>query len=356
MANSVKVKYYDPSGKAREGYIIDNKTYKDPDGNERVDIGSVVETAGGTYTLTKNGGVKTNFLQENYDRAEEQLSSAKRAAADALERKYKSLVYEIENNKRSTKKNYNEAIADNNQQKELSQKKLNQLLKAQGISGGASESSIIANAILFEEKNNELTRDYNKTISDYDLMLLNLANEKEHEILKSNSEYDTLYADLLSKRANAQNEALFDELSLYSQNYRFNSEEERKSNESQRDYERKIYEDERDYNRNVFESDRQFAFDYETDKRDYDRAVYEDDRDYNRGVYEDERDYSRGVYENNRSYNLSSSKYNSSLQKDDYQKRLKDAEIRAKGGDYSGYAELFGWSDEKMREIAGNIQ
>lgn len=356
MANSVKVKYYDPTGKAREGYIIDNKTYKDPDGNERVDIGSVVETAGGTYTLTKNGGVKTNFLQENYDRAEEQLSSAKRAAADALERKYKSLVYEIENNKRSTKKNYNEAIADNNQQKELSQKKLNQLLKAQGISGGASESSIIANAILFEEKNNELTRDYNKTISDYDLMLLNLANEKEHEILKSNSEYDTLYADLLSKRANAQNEALFDELALYSQNYRFNSEEERKSNESQRDYERKIYEDERDYNRNVFESDRQYTFDYEKDKRDYNRAVYEDDRDYNRGVYEDERDYSRGVYENNRSYNLSSSKYNSSLQKDDYQKRLKDAEIRAKGGDYSGYAELFGWSDEKMREIAGNIQ
>ena len=38
------------------------------------------------------------------------------------------------------------------------------------------------------------------------------------------------------------------------------------------------------------------------------------------------------------------------------QKRLKDAEIRAKAGDYSGYAELFGWSDEKMREIEGNIE
>ncbi len=340
MANSVKVKYFDPSGTPREGYIIDNKTYKDPEGNERVELGSVVETAGGTYTLTKNGGVKTNFLDENYNRAEQQINSAKREAAAAIEKKYQSQAYNIENYKKNIKKDYNEAISKNNQKKEVSEKKLNQLLKAQGISGGASESSIIANSIFFEENNNELMRELNKTISDYDMMLLNLADEMDYEIMKSNSEYDSMYADLLSERANAQNDALMGEISLYSQNYRFNEEQQREAFENQRAYERAVFEDERDYNRRVFENDRQYAFDYETDKRDYERAVYEDERDYQRGVYED-----------NRSYNLSASKaYSSPKTDDDYQKKLKNAEVLAKVGDYSGYAELFGWTDEQKEK------
>ncbi len=331
MANSVRVKYFDPLGKAHEGYIINNKTYKDPEGKERVELGSVVETAGGTYTLTKNGGVKTNFLEENYDEAEEQLNSAKRAAKLALEKKYKTQAYDIENYKKNAKKDYADAISRNNQKKEASEKKLNQLLKAQGISGGASESSIIANSILYEENNNELMRDLNKTISDYDMMLLKLADEMEYEIMKSNSEYDSLYAQLLSERANAQNDNLSNEIDLYAQNYRFNTEQESKALENQRNYERAVYEDERDYN----------------------RGVYEDERDYNRGIYEDERDYNRGVYENNRSYNLSASKAasSSSSSKDDdkeYSRQLKNSEVLSSFGDYSGYAKLFGWTFDQQ--------
>ena len=33
MALGVKVKYFDPAGNPKDGYIIDNKTYKDPEGN-----------------------------------------------------------------------------------------------------------------------------------------------------------------------------------------------------------------------------------------------------------------------------------------------------------------------------------
>ena len=55
MTNKVSgVIYQTPEGKEAQGYIIDGKTYKDPYGKTRVDVGSTVPTAGGTYILTAN--------------------------------------------------------------------------------------------------------------------------------------------------------------------------------------------------------------------------------------------------------------------------------------------------------------
>ncbi len=60
MSNKVsEVTYRTPGGGSAKGYIIDGKTYKDPYGKTRVDVGSVVPTAGGTYILGPSGGVKT---------------------------------------------------------------------------------------------------------------------------------------------------------------------------------------------------------------------------------------------------------------------------------------------------------
>ncbi|MBR5543239.1 MAG: hypothetical protein IKU65_04005, partial [Oscillospiraceae bacterium] len=56
---ATSVIYQDPDGNSREGFIIDGKTYNDAAGTERIAVGSTVPTAGGTYTLTAAGSVKT---------------------------------------------------------------------------------------------------------------------------------------------------------------------------------------------------------------------------------------------------------------------------------------------------------
>lgn len=47
-----------PGGVYTTGYIIDGKTYYDPEGTSRVEKGTMVNTAGGWYELTSEGGKK----------------------------------------------------------------------------------------------------------------------------------------------------------------------------------------------------------------------------------------------------------------------------------------------------------
>ncbi len=81
--------YQTPDGKNAQGYIIDGKTYKDENGTTRVDIGSTVPTAGGTFTLTGAGGVKTpssvaDDLSAAYKQSAGHLGAAYDARKDAI--------------------------------------------------------------------------------------------------------------------------------------------------------------------------------------------------------------------------------------------------------------------------------
>lgn len=65
-----QVTYYDPNGNQQTGYIIDGKTYADPEGKTRVGVGSLVNTAGGWYEMTDQGGVKIDAPYINNGKAE----------------------------------------------------------------------------------------------------------------------------------------------------------------------------------------------------------------------------------------------------------------------------------------------
>ncbi|NLT12873.1 MAG: hypothetical protein GXY05_00875 [Clostridiales bacterium] len=59
MAGPITRPYLDPDGNYVMGYVIDNRTYKDPGGKNRVDVGSrVLGDDGSLYRMTENGGVK----------------------------------------------------------------------------------------------------------------------------------------------------------------------------------------------------------------------------------------------------------------------------------------------------------
>lgn len=84
-----EVTYQTPTGQNAQGYIIDGKTYKDKAGTTRVDVGSTVPTAGGTFTLTGAGGVKTpgstaNDLSAAYKSSAVHLGAAKDARVQGI--------------------------------------------------------------------------------------------------------------------------------------------------------------------------------------------------------------------------------------------------------------------------------
>lgn len=70
----VATQYYDPSGKSQVGYIINGQTYLDQAGTQRVGLGSIVKTGNGWYQMGPGGGVQvqapvqTTYLDQNGQR------------------------------------------------------------------------------------------------------------------------------------------------------------------------------------------------------------------------------------------------------------------------------------------------
>lgn len=81
--------YQTPQGQDATGYFINGKTYKDPQGQQRVDLGSVVPTAGGTFMRTAAGSVKTpqsitDNIRNDYRAAGQNLTDAYNAKKQGI--------------------------------------------------------------------------------------------------------------------------------------------------------------------------------------------------------------------------------------------------------------------------------
>lgn len=351
MADSVKVKYFDPSGKAQEGYIIDNKTYKDSQGTQRVDLGSVVETAGGTYMLTKNGGVKMGTQNKSSKLAQDSILGAKELARRAIMSNYEQQALAVQNNKEKATKQYEAIVKKIKQEKKKSEANMAQILEAQGIKGGMSESSLIANNVNYENNINDLNLSLQDAMTDYDNQLLQLQKEAEYNIMMSDAKYDELYSEYLTENAKMEHEDLRAERAINSQNFIAN-----------REYDQNVYEFEKNfelalekYLRSIFESDRAYERGVLESDRDYERGVFESDRDYERGVLESDRDYARGVLVSDRDYSikkqqlgLSANSARNSYNNTQFNRLLESAKILSGIGDYSAMGKLFGWSDDQI--------
>ncbi len=106
--------YQAPDGSSKQGYIIDGKTYKDVYGTQRIEQGSTVPTAGGTYTLTSSGGVKTpgsitNDLQHAYGTYEQNIRNAGAQKQEAIKKATSENLAKIDDQRKNVDARYNEA-------------------------------------------------------------------------------------------------------------------------------------------------------------------------------------------------------------------------------------------------------
>ena len=107
---ATKTTWLDKNNDQHEGYIINGKTYIDEAGTTRVPIGATVNTAGGTFKMTSNGGIPTyQTAKTQYQSAAQEALNAYKAASGAQE---KSIQYSTD-----------AAIAELNRQKGIAQQK-----------------------------------------------------------------------------------------------------------------------------------------------------------------------------------------------------------------------------------------
>lgn len=353
MPTAYKTNYFDPMGRSKTGYIIDGKTYKDEDGKERVEKGSVVETKDGYYTLTSSGGVKADFNQSAMNETKNNIDNMKKNSKKQLEALYNSKKAMIDNQKEELSRQYMKEAKNEYLKSMESKKNMDQLLKARGMNGGMSESRILQNQLAYENAVNSLKERRDEGISELDAKLLALRNETDYNIAAQNSEYDKLYLEYADKNIDRILAEMRNEQQINSQNYNNLLNYERGIFESDRDYGQRLEE----FNRYIFESD-----------RDYDRKVLEFDEEMAQRKTEEANDvaqfeaslaldrekFNHQVNNDNRNYNLNVQKANKSSSKSNsdtaYKRALEEAEIKADFGDYSGYAKIFDWDDSTVEK------
>jgi len=323
VAKAYKTNYFDPLGKSQTGYIIDGKTYKDPEGKVRVEKGSVVETAAGNYVLTNAGGVKTDYGEASLKNATDYINKMKEDSVKKNEAGYKSGEAQINARKRQAINTYNKEARNEYLKTMESQKNMAQLLKAQGLTGGMSESRILQNKLSYENAVNLLKEKLNDNLFDLDNELLKLRNETDYNIAEESSEWDKLYLQYVSDYYEDFADRIESENRINADNYRA------------------LYLEEKE--------DERFNEEMEFEREKFDHEVMDDERNFNQKVMDDERNYNQKVMNDNRNYNLGVLRANKQSSGDsEYERKLKEAEIRAKYGDVTVLAEIFGWTKEQI--------
>ncbi len=212
--------YQTPTGQNASGYIIDGKTYKDPEGKERIEIGSTVPTAGGTYTYTAAGSVKTPVsvaedIRGAYAASEGHLANSLSAKKSGIESATNRKISSIDASKKAADKTY----AD------LNRKAYSSYLSAANPYGALGEQRArlgLANSGYAESSNMKIANAYQQNIAENERHKQEYLNELENarrdaqyqgDIEKANAiaEYEMLVykhgIDAAEAIANQQNRA-----------------------------------------------------------------------------------------------------------------------------------------------------
>lgn len=188
---ATKTVWWDKNNDQHEGWIKDGKTYMDEAATTRVPIGATVQTAGGTYKMTSNGGIPTYATsKKQYEANGNAAINAYNAAGNVQQERINSAT--------------NAAVAELNRQKAVAQKNrqdadkaaLEAYKKASNPFGameeqrvklgldnsGYAESSKLKLASAYGEQLNENLRAMNEQLRDIDVKIAQAKASGQYEL------------------------------------------------------------------------------------------------------------------------------------------------------------------------------
>ena len=154
--------YIDPEGRRQTGYIIDGLTYTDPQGASRVPVGSIVQTGGGVYQLTNQGGVRigntlptatatgrtASATLPSANSAEQYIKdiyeAQKRAQLSALESAYNQKLQDLDAATQKIPQQYQSARNETAAQSEVQRQAFNEYATGSGLGSGAQAQARLA--------------------------------------------------------------------------------------------------------------------------------------------------------------------------------------------------------------------
>ena len=196
-----------------------------------------------------------------------------------------------------------------------SEKNMDQLLKLQGLTGGMTESRKLQNKLAYENAVNSLKMQLNDGLSDLDNALLELRNETDYNIAEDMADYDKLYLSYLMDNQDSFADWLLKESDRNSDNFK------------------DMYLSEKE--------DERFKEELALDRE---------------ALALNKEKFSHEVENDNKTYNLNASKASKSNADTEYKRRLEEAELRAKFGDFSLLAQIYGWDEETLKKAEGEYK
>jgi hypothetical protein len=191
--------YIDPDGNYVMGYVIDNKTYKDPYGQNRVDTGSQVLGNDGTlYQMTENGGVAVGaagrtpaggtttpsaasaeqYIRELYAARREATLRAYKTAYDAS---MSELAAAAEKLPAQYQRARNQAAASS----EIQRANFNEYAAANGLSSGAGGQAVLAMGGQLQSSLSGIGAAEADALSDLELQRTRLAAQYQNDIARA---------------------------------------------------------------------------------------------------------------------------------------------------------------------------
>lgn len=217
--------YIDPAGNYAMGYVIDNKTYKDPYGQNRVDVGSQVLGDDGTlYRMTQNGGVAAGSLTADEEEPEplsppyaesarqyiRDIYDARRESAlQAFKSAYDAGMNEINAAAAGLPKKYQAARDRAAAQSEIQRANFNEYAAAKGLSSGTGGQAMLAMGNQLQSDLSAIARAEADALADLELQRTQLAARYKNDIAQAIAdgklaEASALYDDFVRTAGSAR--------------------------------------------------------------------------------------------------------------------------------------------------------
>ena len=232
--------YIDPTGKRKTGYIIDGLTYTDELGTNRVPVGSLVQTGGGVYHLTNNGGV---LVGQTLPATSVQTSSTSIPEARSAE-KYINDMYakQMEAQKAALRSAYEQNVNTLNQaaqkipqqyqaarnevagQGEVQRQAFNEYASASGLGSGAQAQARLAIGGQTQRGLADITRAETNALQDIENQRVQLETTYRNQVQQAIANGDLEKAKALYQEFVRLDEAA-QERARYLQQYEFSREQ-----------------------------------------------------------------------------------------------------------------------------------